>query len=426
MGNLCNRRKTAPLPVNHLRPLYLRLKSMKNRMGSFEPTVGSNWGALYKEAKAVYVECSKLLSSSTWKPVPKERKAIALMKEDTGKLVDMLKPFYKRRSGLTLQKMVQLNALIEAERRDIEPLIDAFEEELKSKSPGEKAVTNRWIALIRRFGSSVRRVGLFIGMNVGLEASLVTCILTGNVVGAVIDGVQLTTYVFSDVHSWMTHTEQETVAVNSEYDATQNVTTETVPSMLSSSTVPLVEAEARDTKPFSKVTSEEVPQNNLNVDTDQTSESIDKMVADSYILIQMETQHPEDMQLVDIPVEVIDVAIEATNMIYDEENATQNRVSAISNIQTVPIQTSQAETVEVPLSSVCREQNSIANDDQTPTPSHSSVCTAIAEPPESDSENSSQNETSKMYEPLELSSKAPIKICAEGSAESTALTPANQ
>lgn len=198
----------APAPIeNQLSPLHQRLKNLKEQLRRFEPTVGASWDALYSETQALQDECSRLLSSNSWQPTPKERDAIASLMQDTGHLVGELRLFSERSAGLTPDKIAELNALIDSERREIEALIAEFESEIVSKKiSGEAIESNRLMKLLKKFGHSVRRVGLFLGRNARLEASLVTSIATGNVVGAVIEGIELAASAYSSARPAATAT----------------------------------------------------------------------------------------------------------------------------------------------------------------------------------------------------------------------------
>ena len=209
MGKVLSRsRTTQPLSTtssssneSQLIPFHQRLKSLKDRLSRFEPTVGASWDALYDESQALYDECSRLLSSTSWNPPPKEREAIASLMKETGRLVEELRLFSDRAAGLTPEKILALRVLIDSQLRDIDALITALEKEIQcNKKPGASTKSsNLFVALVRKFGSSVRRVGLFLGKNARLEASLVSSIATGNVIGAVIDGIELATSAYSDV-----------------------------------------------------------------------------------------------------------------------------------------------------------------------------------------------------------------------------------
>ena len=208
MGNVLSRRRTTqPITTtssasseNQLIPLHQRLKSLKDQLSRFEPTVGASWDALFRESQALYEECSRLLSSTSWNTPSKEREAIASLREETGRLDEELRLFSDRAAGLTPEKILALRVLIDTELRDIDALIAALEQQIEcSKKPGASAKSSNLVALVRKFGSSVRRVGIFLGKNARLEASLVTSIATGNVIGAVIDGIELAASAYSNV-----------------------------------------------------------------------------------------------------------------------------------------------------------------------------------------------------------------------------------
>ena len=214
MGNIFSRRRPSPSPTSspkpsrsstehQLCPLHQRLKCLKDLLSRFKPNVETSRDALRKDLQALSDECSKLLTSIAWHPTPEELKAISSLAVDTAYLAERLRDFSDRRLELTSDKIDELSAQIDAESGDVEALTAALQKEIDcSKTPGATTTTgtSRWITLLKKFGSMLRDVAIFLEKNAMLEASLVHSIETGNVFGATVEGIELAASACSNAH----------------------------------------------------------------------------------------------------------------------------------------------------------------------------------------------------------------------------------
>ena len=351
MGNIFSRRrpspspssspKQSPPPTEHqLCPLHQRLKCLKDLLSRFKPNVEISRDTLRKDLQALSDECSKLLTSIAWHPTPEEREAIASLVVDTAYLAERLRDFSDRRLELTPEQIAELSVQINAESGDVEALVAAIQKEIDcSKTPGATTGTSRWITLLKKFGSMLRDVAVFLAKNAILEVNLVHSIATGNVFGAAVEGIELAASAYSDAQHMSGPTPLDVAAHKSECQSEQKAPSasepeqkidlkdaleEPKPEASSHSDVRLHSEAQPETKSMSTESASILAESH-QTEAGHSPDSETKRAADCELQVQTETHIPEAvapvLETVDRPAEAAAVCTEAPKEVYPEAPA---------------------------------------------------------------------------------------------------------